>query len=62
MSISEESNTKQLVVKYDDSTSDTVCIYDVDVNNVKLQLYVPPSLNIYQWNDFGESNVLKQSF
>jgi hypothetical protein len=62
MSISEESNTKQLVVKYDNSTSDTVYIDDVNINNVKLHIYVSTILNFYQWNDFGESNVLKQSF
>ncbi len=61
MHISEESNTQQLAVQYVGERYNHVCVYDMNVNNVKLCIYIPPSLNFYQWNDFGESTTEKRS-
>ncbi len=56
MHISEENlNTQQITLQCIEKRYESADVDDMNVNNVKLYLIIPPSLNFYQWNDFGKS-------
>jgi hypothetical protein len=53
MHISEELNSRQMVVRYNDEQRINV---NVDGVHITLKLNHLPTFNLYQWNDFGKLN------